>query len=184
MISREKILVTRDEKYRRTKARNLAYRTRRALKLIRLNQPKNLLETHQLGLTLIHTGGGAFRTSYRIKGTTLLVKFPVILDRPNGETNDFEGKNHTRMEVKKIRRLRKDRIMAGHMPPIYYFNARDGVLVTKFYKTVRDWRTVSGRNRLMSKLIKCLTGVVLDDILGDNVKIDGHDKLIFVDLGY
>jgi hypothetical protein len=174
--------MTSDEKYR-----NLAYRTRRALKLIRKHQPKNLKEAQALGIGhLQRVGAGAFRTGYRIYGTSLFIKFPVICNNPysSDEVTDFEGKNHTRMEVKKIRRLRENKIMAGHMPPIYYFNTRDGVLVTKFYKPVLNWRMDSGKSRILGKLIKALTGVTLADVIGDNLKIDGHDRLIFVDLGY
>src|ERR1700676_1544490 len=107
--------MTRDEKYRKTQKRNRAYRTRRALRLINRALPKTVDEAQALGIgALIKIGQGAFRTDYRIHGTHLVIKFPVMFDygdpaipRLRGGVHDKEGKNHTRMEVKKIRALQE-----------------------------------------------------------------------------
>ena len=168
--------MTRDEKYRKTQKRNRAYRTRRALRLIRKGQPKNLLETNELGLHCVHAGTGAFRVAYRINGTGLLIKFPGTFALAK------EGKNHTRMEVKKIRALLQSPIMRKHLPPVYYFNGRDGVMVTKYYPKSK-W-VPSATNQLVSEMIKEYCGVILGDLSPDNVRTEPGNNLVIIDLGY
>ena len=165
--------MTRSEKIRLTRKKHRAYYTRRALRIIRKVQPKNLLEASEaLGMTLIHAGTGAFRSTYRIYGSSLLIKFPI----------DREGKNHTRMEVKKIRALQKFPMWHKHLPPIHYFNGRDGVMVTKFYP--KGKHPEYARNMLIGELTKWFCGVSLGDIGPDNIRSDGDDNLILLDLGY
>jgi hypothetical protein len=181
--------MTRKEKYRRTASKNRAYRTRRALRLIRREQPKNVHEARGLGIgALIEVGHGAFRMAYRIHGTKLLIKFPVEFRYKDGDVeggpevwHDKEGKNHTRMEMKKIRALQAFPIMRKHIPPVYYFNARDGVFVTKYYP--RDGRSIYAIHSLVSEMIKEFCGVVLGDLSPDNIRSDPYN-LIFIDLGY
>ena len=179
--------MTRDEKYRKTQRKNRAYRTRRALRLINRGLPATMEMAQALGIgALIKVGQGAFRTAYRIHGTSLLIKFPAMFsyDDANGsETwHDKEGKNHTRMEVKKIRALLKFPIMRKHLPPVYYFNGRDGVVVTKYYPKSK-W-TNSATNQLVSEMIKEYCGVTLGDLSPDNVRTEPHNNLILIDLGY
>jgi hypothetical protein len=177
--------MTRRQKYRKTFRKNRAYRTRRALRLIRKGQPKNFDEAMTLGMgALVEVGQGAFRTAYRIHGTSLLIKFPLMFhysSEPNS-WHDKEGKNHTRMEVKKIRALLEFPMWRKHLPPVYYFNARDGVMVTKYYRERKKSVVDRERNILMGELVKEFCGVVLGDITDDNVKVDDH--LVIIDLGY
>jgi uncharacterized membrane protein len=162
-----------------TRKRQLAYRTRRALRSIRSAQPKTVEETRALGITLIHEGTGAFRAAYRIHGTRLLIKFP--------RTEDGErviNSNHTRMEVKKIRALLKFPMWQKHLPPVYYFNSRDGVMVTKFYPVgKRGMAAKSAKSLLIGELVKVFCGVVLGDITPDNVRAE-RGNLMLIDLGY
>ncbi len=178
--------MTRDEKYRKTMEKNRAYRTRRALRLIRKGQPKDLDEAQALGIgALIKIGGGAFRTAYRIHGTSLVIKFPLMFNYKHidgDDWNDLEGKNHTRMEVKKIRVMKESPVMRKHIPPIYYFNSRDGVMVTKYYPKAKYGRFAM--NQLVSEMIKGFCGVTLGDISPDNIRVEKYNNLIFIDLGY
>ena len=144
--------------------------TRRALRLIRKAQPKTNAEALAFGIgPLDKIGEGAFRAAYQIRGTSLLIKFPL-----------GGYKCHTRAEVRKIQKLSQFKSMRAHVPPVYYYNSKDGVMVTKFY--AKGARLLD-MNEVVSKLIKELTGVVLEDIVGDNVKSDGRHP-VFVDLGY
>jgi hypothetical protein len=176
--------MTRTEKYR-------AARTRRALRLIRRGQPKTVTEARASGLTLIEVGKdeGAFRTAYRIQGTTLLIKFPLLYRCRRLETEggpevwmDKDGKNHTRMEAKKIRALQAVPIMRRHTPPVYYFNSRDGVIMTRYYPKTKWVRYAV--DRLLGKLIKKHYGVTLGDLTPENLRAVEYDKLVIIDLGY
>jgi len=154
---------------------------RRALRIIRTVQPKTARNLPGLVLREIFSktkkgmkANGAFRQAYRIVGTGLVIKFP----RPDYADNA----GHTRDEVKKIRELSKYRSLKKHLPPVYYYNRRDGVMVTDYYPFVCPDR---GKNVILSDVIFELTGVHLDDIMGDNVRSKGKDgNPIFCDLGY
>ena len=178
-----------------SKRRDRELRTRRALRLVRRGQPKTVEEAEALGVNLRKTGQGAFRTAYRIYGTNLLIKFPLqckyegccTQHKSGGGSeghvwHDREGKNHTRMEVKKIRALLKFPMWKKHLPPVYYFNGRDGVIVTKFYPPSKRYVVDDGRNMLMGELVKVFCGVTLGDLTDDNVRVDNH--LVICDLGY
>lgn len=182
--------MTRSEKIRASRKRNTARITQWALRKIRKHQPKTLLETSELGLVCVHVGEGSFRTTYRIAQTTLLIKFPIVETHGDGIKNggwddDSDGKYHTRAEVRKIRALSKFKCLRKHLPPVYYYNSADGVLVTNYFKLAKDSDWAYNVAPLLSGVIKELTGVTLGDLFGDNVRIDAEkDRLIFVDLGY
>jgi hypothetical protein len=176
--------MTRDEKYRKTQKRNRVYRTRRALRLIRRGQPKTVEEAASLLVGLDKIGQGAFRTAYRIRGTNLLIKFPLMYNygvSGREDWNDKEGKNHTRMEVKKIRALMEFPIMRKHIPPVYYFNGRDGVMVTRYYPKSK-WVSCA-TNNLVSDMVKEYCGVTMGDLSPDNLRTE-TGNLIFIDCGY
>jgi hypothetical protein len=152
---------------------------RRVLRIIRTIHPKTSHELESMGLRLreilskTKEGNGAFRRAYRIVGTNLVIKFPQI---------GWECKQHTRDEVKKIRELSKYRSLRSHLPPVYYYNRRDGVMVTDYYPYVCPCKA---KNEVLSDVIRELTGVHLDDIMGDNVRMKQvAGNPIFCDLGY
>ncbi len=181
--------MTRNEKYRKTQAKRRAYFTQRALRLIRKWQPKTVEETATLLVGLDEVGRGAFRTAYRIRGTNLIIKFPISycsLDTPGGAEvwKDTDGKNHARMEMRKIKLLEKFPIMRKHIPPVYYFHSKDGVTVTKFYPKSKLKRVHSATNQLLSEMIKEYCGVTLGDLTPDNLREISYDNLIILDLGY
>jgi hypothetical protein len=165
-----------------------AYRTRKALGIIRRSQPKTIDEARAaLGMSCRKVGQGAFRTAHRIYGTDLLIKFPFQY-KAEGEPGEgskwttWDGVNHTRMEVKKIRALMKFPLMRKHLPPIYYFNGRDGVVVTRYYPKPKG--IMGATNELVAEMIYKFCGVVLGDIAPDNVRTTRGPNLIFTDLGY
>jgi hypothetical protein len=105
-----------------------------------------------------------------------------MFDYPDPETrHDNEGKNHTRMEVKKILSLREHPIMRKHLPPVYYFNGGDGVMVTKYYPKSK-W-VPGAMSIIITEMIKKYCGVNLGDLSPDNVRAE-FSNLIFIDLGY
>ena len=181
--------MTKGEKNRKTRAKNRAYATKRALRIIKRAQPKTLEEAQALGIGhLQEVGQGAFRTAYRVYGTSLLIKFPITC-RYRGEESvggpevwhDHEGKNHTRMEVKKIRILCSFRVMRKHIPPVYYYNGRDGVMVTKYYP--KSTAIVPATNTMLYEMVREFCGVILGDLSPDNIRTEGGN-LMFIDCGY
>jgi hypothetical protein len=162
---------------------NVGLQKRRALRIIRKVQPKVVIQLEATGLRLReikqHTkkglkGNGAFRRAYEIVGTGLAIKFP----RPDYADNA----EHTRDEVRKIRELSKYKSLRKHLPPVYYYNGRDGVMVTDYYPFVCPDKS---KNAVLSDVIRELTGIHLDDIEGDNVRSRVKDgEPMFCDLGY
>ena len=149
---------------------------RRALRIVRKTQPATLLDAVDIaGLNLreIGAGCGSFRRTYRVVGTNLVIKFPKI-----GE----ECKQHTKDEVRKIRALSKFKSLRPHLPPVYYYNGRDGVMVTDYYPYICPEKS---KNVILSDVIRELTGIHLDDIMGDNVRSkEKGGNPIFCDCGY
>ena len=72
--------------------------------------------------------------------------------------------------------------MRKHLPPVYYFNGRDGVMVTKYYPKSK-W-VPSATNQLVAEMIKEYCGVILGDLSPDNARTEPGNNLIIIDLGY
>jgi hypothetical protein len=167
--------------------REIGLAKRRALRIIRKVQPKVVIQLEATGLKLreikIRTrkgmkGNGAFRRAYEIVGTGLVVKFP----RPEYSRGvGWVNAEHTRDEVKKIRALSQYCSLRPHMPPVYYYNGRDGVMVTDYYPFVCPDKA---KNVILSDVIFELTGIPLDDVMGDNVRMKETGNPVFVDCGY
>jgi hypothetical protein len=155
----------------------------RALRIIRAKHFERFEDVKGSGITLKFHGSGAFRDAYRISGTSLLIKFPTPYGK-KGVLTTTDGKRHTRAEVKKIMRLRNFEVLKDHLPPIHYFNSKTGVMVTTFFRHRAAWILMCRFQDIVSEMVKELTGVVLSDICGDNVKINEKGRLVFIDLGY
>jgi hypothetical protein len=167
--------MTVSEKRKRTRAKNQGLAKRRALRIIRHTQPRTVEDLRNSGLILTEVGkrGGAFRQAYRIAGTNLVIKFP--------RKDWADSKEHTRDEVKKIRTLSQYRCFRHHLPPVYYYNERDGVMVTDYYPYV-NWK---GPSIILADVVKEFTGVELGDVVGDNVRAKSKlDNVVMVDCGY
>ena len=148
---------------------------RRALRIIRRSQPKNVQEARAAGLRLWEIGEnrGAFRRTYGIWGTGLVIKFPRV--------NWGDSVRHTQDEVKKIRALNEFKVMRRYLPPVYYYNNRDGVMVTDYYPKVSPSKNLGP---MFTELLFAYTGVVVGDLFGDNVRCTISGEPVIVDLGY
>jgi tRNA A-37 threonylcarbamoyl transferase component Bud32 len=156
----------------------------RALQLIKKHRPENLITAHELGLRLIHIGSGAFRTVYRIKNTDLVIKFP----------DDEDGESHTRTEIKAIERLYKYKVLRSHLPKVYFYDSKSGVVVMEYYDKYSDHKAgnphpmqthgdTTWERILISKLIRKLTGVDFQDLYNSNLRLDKNQHVKFVDIG-
>lgn len=128
---------------------------------------------------------GSFRRGFWIPDTDLVIKFPYEdKDLENGEGSGLEnGIIHTQREFKKIKKLSRFKCLRQHLPKIYYYDAKNGVIVMKYYNRIGEERELWELRGLLSTVILELTGVEIDDIVGSNVKTDEQRNLIFVDLG-
>jgi len=144
---------------------------------LRLFQKHNFENSKQAGLCLQleYLGSGAFRDAYRIAHTDLLVKFPL----------GHDGKVHSRAEMRKNQKLGGYPFLKKHLPPVYYWNSKTGVLVTKYYPHAKLRRTWDAMGVVIGELLKNLVGVEHTDLWSgaDNVRMD-NGYLVFTDLGY
>ena len=179
--------MTRKEKYNRTRKRTIQRANVRALRIIRKFKFATA-EDAKKKLPLVFHGEGAFRKSYRIAGTSLLIKFPVT-QANDGSYGYWSDRAHTRSEVRKIRMLAKYKSLRPHVPPVYYFDSKNGVIVTRFYPATSELRTLGAMRNVLTKVIREFAGVVLEDLSGDNATVtrrtgSERGRLIFLDLGY
>src|SRR5216684_6048992 len=90
---------------------------------IRTIQPRSVEELRAAGVEMRLLGKGLFRKGYKIKNCDLVIKFPI------GE----EGKIHTRDEVRRLKRLKKDVILKRFLPEVFYYNKKSGVILMRYY---------------------------------------------------
>lgn len=152
---------------------------KQVLRAIKKHHPRNSDGFKKLGLKLKHLGSGAFRDVHRIVGVPLVVKFPV----------GHDGVEHSTLEVRKIKHFKKFYAMRDHMPKVFYFNKKTGILVMQLYEN-KPYPKISlaearseAIHSLISNLVWSLTKRELSDIHYENIRVAG-DELTFIDLGY
>ena len=165
-------------------------RTQEALRKIRTHQPTSLKNFKALGLLGKYVGSGVFRESYRIKGTNLIVKFPLY-DAMSERKSAYEsGIAHTRTEVRRFYKLRCVKALRSHLPKIWYFDLRHGIVVMTHYAKFGGyggWNKIELLGKIINKLIRQYAHTTMNDIHGDNTRMAGENfnkRIVFVDLGY
>ena len=151
-------------------------RKAKALKLIRKHAPSTPEAFRKLGFKLTYLGAGVFREVARIAGCDLVVKFPL----------DEEGIAHSLSEVNRIERLSKVPELKSHLPKIFYFDRKHGIVVMNFYAELTPADAVELLGKIVRKLVSKVAGVTMGDIHDGNVrrKRKGWDTVTFIDLGY
>ena len=100
------------------------------VKLFKKHNPATPEEARKLtGLKLKYLGEGCFRDAYRIKGTDLVVKFPLW--------GEYEGIDHSCSEidtVKKVKRMAKYKPLRMFLPEFYYTDYGTGVIIMEYCK--------------------------------------------------
>jgi tRNA A-37 threonylcarbamoyl transferase component Bud32 len=138
-----------------------------------------------LGLKLIHVGSGAFRSVYRIKNTNLVIKFPDLYEY---------GEDHSRDEVRTIKKLYKYKVLRSYLPKIFYFDHRSSVIVMEYYDKYNDRKAgnphpmrtygdITWERVLIIELIAKLTGAYFGDLYNINLRLDKNKHVKFVDMG-
>jgi len=163
-------------------------RTQEALRKIRRHRPTSLSEFKAIGLLGRYIGNGVFRESFRIRGTNLIVKFP--LNESRTEKPKFKsGIAHSRTEMRRLKKLGRVKALQTHLPKVWYYDHTHGIVVMTHYEKSSGY---GGRDkiellgRVVNKLLKQYAHTTMNDIHGDNTRCakGKFDRLIFVDLGY
>ena len=158
-------------------------RKAKALKLIRKHQPSNPAAFVKLGFRLNYIGAGVFREVARIAGCDLVVKFPLI---PEGDDEGPEGIAHSASEMQRIEKLARVAELKPHLPKVFYFDRKNGIIVMQFYPELKPDAAVELLGKIVKKLVSRVGRVAMSDIHDGNVrrKRKGWDQLVFTDLGY
>ena len=159
--------------------------TRTAIRRIQKFKPTTPAEFKKAGVPLGRlVGAGVFREVVRVKDCDLVVKFPL----DDGGYRD--GKIHTTVELRKLKKLAQYPWMRKYLPKVYYHDPKSGVLVMKFYPEFGDEDDqIDGLGNLIRTLIRRTTGVDIADIHSENVRNGTrHEAIkylpILVDVGY
>lgn len=165
-------------------------RTQDALRKIKTKRPTTLKEFKALGLIGRYVGCGAFRESFRVKGTNLIVKFPLNESRIDEKPIYKCGVGHSRTEMKRLKKLRRIKALKTHLPKVWYYDQRHGIVVMTHYAKFGGyggWNKIELLGKVINKLMRQYAHTAMNDIHGDNTRMTGgkyNKRLVFVDLGY
>ena len=118
-------------------------RKAKALKLIRKHEPVTPNDFKKLGLGLASIGAGVFREVAQIKGCDLVIKFP--LEEKGGYAY---GIQHSISEMNRIARLSRVPELKPHLPKVFYFDRKNGIIVMQYLSSARGGRRcrISGQD--------------------------------------
>ena len=148
--------------------------TAQLVKKLRAAKPQDRSDFNRMGLRLTYLKSGVFRDGYKVTRCDAVVKFP------KGD----EGKEHTRAEVARIRRLRNSPVLRPYLPEILYYDSRAGIVVMRYYPKFRSFETqVDTMCNMVERLIRAATGCRVSDLHSENIHDHDGDAVI-IDLGY
>jgi len=143
------------------------------------------------GLSLKFIGEGAFRFVFKVVGTGLVMKVPMLIDEQTemGAQYDHTPFDHAMIEWayrKKVMRYKKYEFFRPYMPAYHYIVPSTGVMLTDYYKPVSYARTKY--NAEIERIIDKLAEMGIDDgDVGpdkkDNYGLTRDGKLKILDLG-
>ncbi len=154
--------------------------TIRAIRLIRVHNPVTQEAFAKIGLSLRYIGEGVFREVYGIRGVDLVVKIPTTR-----KEEPTEAIRHSAQEVSRVKRLYAVKELRPHLPKIYHYDKKSGVIVMRRYEKANMSQHAELLGEIIKKLVRRVCGVRLDDIHSDNIKLKEHDSpdVVFIDLG-
>lgn len=121
-----------------------------------------------LGVELVHAGRGGSREAFAIKGTRLIVKFPMYKE------SDYQcARAHARKEIRRIQQIRtheRYRALRRYIPKFYYIDCENGIVVME----------------MLNRVGKVPNSVcaVLDKFLGDTFRTRGGCDIGYNNLGF
>src|SRR5208283_4979132 len=108
-------------------------RTQEALRKIRTHRPTSLNEFKTLGLLGRYIGSGVFRESFHVRGTNLVVKFPLNESWSDKKPKYKSGIAHSRTEMRRFKKLRRIKALRSHLPKIWYYDQGHGIVIMTHY---------------------------------------------------
>jgi len=121
-------------------------------------------------------GKGLFRSGYKIKGCDLVIKFPG---------SKSEDRQHSRAEIRRLRRLRKAGTLGEFLPEVFYYDSKSGVIVMRYYREFDNFeKQADAMGRMIQKLIYRIARVYCSDIHTENVRRREQKDCVLIDLGY
>jgi hypothetical protein len=165
-----------------TPRKTLPTTTAKALRLIRQNKPVTPEDWKALGFKFQYLGAGVFREVCRIKGTDLVVKSPLHI----GNKDYSDGIAHSKAEMNRLGRLARIDVLKPHLPTVYWYDAKHGQIVMKYYPAIPQLQKVELLGKVVRSLVSKLAGVAMSDIHDDNIRQKRADwrVCVFTDLGY
>lgn len=136
-------------------------------------KPKTLEQIELLGLKPEKVGAGCSRICYRLSQNIV-----VKLEAPRG---CHDGQN--KMEVMVLRTIHSEEKFAPirvHVPPLYYGDEVNGVVLTQYYPS----QTPVERNEERYQLARKLEDFGLYDGRENNFRMDTDGNLVMIDVGY
>jgi hypothetical protein len=155
------------------KLRKIIATRKTVLAAIRTHRPADVVALQKL-YRLRPLSEGAYRETFLIHGTDIVVKIPL-------------GKGsygHARKEFERIATFRKYKSLRKHMPKVYHFDPLTHVTCMRYYPKGRKLseRAVCAFSEVLDNIVYELTGHAMQDIQADNVRYH-KGTLIFIDLG-
>lgn len=152
--------------------------TIRAIRLIRAHNPVTKEAFTKIGLPLYYLDEGAYREVYGIRGVDLVVKIPI--------KGSAESIHHSAMEVSRIKRLHVLKELRPHLPAIYHYDKKSGIIVMRRYEKAGLFEHAEILGDIIKKLVRRISGVKMGDIHSDNIKLKkpGSRDVVFIDLGF
>jgi hypothetical protein len=132
---------------------------------------------------LQYLGEGAYRHTFHILGTNLVIKFPLTGLAVQYSYNKQHAKEEYRVVTRIIRsKARKYKAIKKHMPKIYLCD-KNGVMIATKYKLLPEsaW---THRARLSDSVTNALNLCDGDLENSGNVGVDGRGTLKILDGGY
>jgi hypothetical protein len=120
-------------------------------------------------------GKGLFREGFKVVNSDVVVKFPI----------GYEGSAHSRQEMRRLRRLKKEGTLRRYIPEIFYYRAETGVIAMRYYEMFVDFEEQANAiGGMLGTLIPRVTRVNCDDIHTGNIRRGPNGRAILIDLGF
>lgn len=125
-------------------------------------------------------GVGLFREGFKIKNSDVVIKFPL-----RAETTK-EGIEHSRSEMRRLRRLRATGTLEPFLPEVLYYDKKNGVIAMRYYKNFESYeQQADAMGRMIEKMIYRIAHVRVTDIHTENVRRGRASRdVTLIDLGY
>lgn len=141
------------------------------INLFEQHHPSSLDEAKNLGLELTFVAKGVAREAYRL-GDNLLVKFEYSPEDQTAKEIRVIKKVYTNKEFKDLRK---------HIPPVYYGNEKNKVIIIKYYEKKLNYPARYNHRELADEL---RTRLKVTDMHENNFRVDEKGNLIAIDLGW